>query len=131
MMPYLPGSGVSLEVEFSQRPFMATGTRARIPAMISRLIPLPMPNSSICSPTHIRKIVPAVMMRRTPAHARSRDTAGSTTFICGLIMYCTQNALWTAQRPTVAYRVYSLMRFRPLSPSFIMASSEGTTLPSS
>ena len=58
MIPYLPGSGVSFEVEFSQSPFMATGTRARMPAMISRLIPLPIPYSSICSPTHIRKIVP-------------------------------------------------------------------------
>ena len=29
--------------------------------MISRLIPLPIPNSSICSPIHIRKIVPAVI----------------------------------------------------------------------
>ena len=62
MIPYLPGSGVSFEVEFSQSPFMATGTRARIPAMMSRLIPLPIPNSSICSPIHIRKIVPAVMI---------------------------------------------------------------------
>ena len=31
--------------------------------MIRRLIPLPMPYSSICSPIHIRKIVPAVMMQ--------------------------------------------------------------------
>ena len=46
-------------------------------------------------------------------------------------MYCTQKALWIEQSATVAYRVYSLMRFRPLSPSFIMASSEGTTLPRS
>ena len=30
--------------------------------MISRLMPLPIPYSSICSPTHIRKIVPAVMI---------------------------------------------------------------------
>ncbi len=28
-------------------------------------------------------------------------------------MYCTQNALWTAHNTTVAYRVYSLMRFLP------------------
>ena len=46
-------------------------------------------------------------------------------------MYWTQNALWMAQRTTVAYRVYSLIFFRPLSPSFIMASSVGTTLPRS
>ena len=40
----------------------ALGIRARIPAMISRLMPLPMPYSSICSPIHIRKMVPAVMV---------------------------------------------------------------------
>ena len=36
--------------------------RARMPAMINRLMPLPMPNSSICSPSHIRNMVPAVMV---------------------------------------------------------------------
>ena len=36
--------------------------RARMPAMIRRLIPLPMPYSSICSPIHMRKMVPAVMI---------------------------------------------------------------------
>ena len=30
--------------------------------MIIRLMPLPMPNSSICSPSHIRNIVPAVIV---------------------------------------------------------------------
>ena len=30
--------------------------------MISKLMPLPMPYSSICSPSHMRKIVPAVMV---------------------------------------------------------------------
>ena len=35
---------------------------ARMPAMINRLMPLPMPNSSICSPSHIRKTVPAVIV---------------------------------------------------------------------
>ena len=30
--------------------------------MISRLIPLPMPYSSICSPIHISSIVPAVIV---------------------------------------------------------------------
>ena len=30
--------------------------------MISRLMPLPMPYSSICSPSHIRNTVPAVIV---------------------------------------------------------------------
>ena len=63
MMPYLPASGERLGVELSQSPFKARGIRARMPAMISRLIPLPIPYSSICSPTHIRKIVPAVIVQ--------------------------------------------------------------------
>ncbi len=36
--------------------------RATMPAMMMRLMPLPMPYSSICSPIHIRKMVPAVMV---------------------------------------------------------------------
>ena len=30
--------------------------------MISRLMPFPMPNSSICSPSHMRNTVPAVIV---------------------------------------------------------------------
>jgi hypothetical protein len=41
----------------------APGIRARMPAMINRLMPLPMPYSSICSPSHIKKVVPAVMVK--------------------------------------------------------------------
>ena len=40
----------------------AFGMRARMPAMINRLMPLPMPNSSICSPSHMRNMVPAVIV---------------------------------------------------------------------
>ena len=36
--------------------------RARMLAMINKLMPLPMPYSSICSPSHIRKMVPAVIV---------------------------------------------------------------------
>ncbi len=86
MMPYLPGSGVSFEVEFSHSPFMATGTRARIPAMISRLIPLPIPNSSICSPIHIRKIVPAVMMQTHTTPCQKSRYWGKMMPMFGLMM---------------------------------------------
>ena len=40
-------------------------------------------------------------------------------------------ALCPAHKNTVAYRVYSLIFFRPLSPSFIIASRDGTTEPRS
>ena len=38
----------------------AKGMRAMIPAMMMKLTPLPSPYSSICSPSHIRKMHPAV-----------------------------------------------------------------------
>ena len=41
---------------------VADGMRATMPHMMMRLMPLPMPYSSICSPSHIRKMVPAVMV---------------------------------------------------------------------
>ena len=41
---------------------VAAGMRATMPAMMIKLMPLPMPYSSICSPIHIRKTVPAVMV---------------------------------------------------------------------
>ena len=70
--------------------------------MIKRLIPLPMPYSSICSPIHIRKIVPAVMIQTQSRPSKKFWCAGWTTPIWGLIIYCTQKALWIAQRSTVA-----------------------------
>src|SRR4029079_3543045 len=42
-----------------------------------------------------------------------------------------QNQLWARQMNTVAYRVYSLIFFRPASPSFCSFSSGGYTVPSS
>ena len=48
--------------------------------MISKLMPLPMPYSSICSPSHIRKTVPAVMVNTAvscqPNSARWTDCPG-------------------------------------------------------
>ena len=39
---------------------IALGRRATIPAMMISEMPLPIPRSVICSPIHIRNIVPAV-----------------------------------------------------------------------
>src|SRR5262245_48559536 len=56
----------SVRIEARKAPFsvssrsIASGKRATIPAMMMRLMPLPTPYSSICSPIHIRKMVPAV-----------------------------------------------------------------------
>ena len=43
------------------RLIVASGMRATMPAMMMRLMPLPTPYSSICSPIHMRKTVPTVM----------------------------------------------------------------------
>ena len=39
---------------------MAAGSSATIPDMIMSEIPLPMPRAVICSPSHIRNMVPPV-----------------------------------------------------------------------
>jgi len=45
----------------------APGMSTTIPAKISSEIPLPMPRSLICSPTHIKKAVPAVSVMTVSA----------------------------------------------------------------
>ena len=42
---------------------MADGNITTIPAKISNDIPLPIPRSVICSPSHMMKTVPAVIVR--------------------------------------------------------------------
>ena len=57
---------------------MAVGIRATIPAKMMREIPLPMPLSVICSPSHMMKAVPAVrviMVIMRNDHPGSRTTA--------------------------------------------------------
>ena len=44
------------------RALVASGMRATMPAMMMSEIPFPMPYSSICSPSHMRKTVPTVMV---------------------------------------------------------------------
>ena len=53
------------------RPPMPRGRPATMPVKISRLMPLPMPRSVICSPSHMMNAVPAVsvitVIRMKPA----------------------------------------------------------------
>ena len=60
--PCLPEPLPSSRVDSDNNCWAAPGMPAKMPAMMIRLMPLPMPNSSICSPSHIRKIVPDVMI---------------------------------------------------------------------
>ena len=49
-------------------------SRSRIEKVMSRLIPLPMPRSVICSPSHMTKIAPVV--RVTTMISRDANRAG-------------------------------------------------------
>ena len=105
MMPYLPGSGLSFEVELSHRPFGRD--RDRQPRQDARH---DQEADSVADPVLVDLLADPHQENRAGRHdadahqsrARSRGNRGKTTFICGLIMYCTQNALWIAQRTTVA-----------------------------
>ena len=48
-------------VALSRRYATTAGMRSTMPAMMMSEMPLPMPNSSTSSPSHIRKTVPQVM----------------------------------------------------------------------
>ncbi len=80
------------------------GIWATMPAMIRRLMPLPMPYySSICSPSHIRNTVPAVMIMASTKMYQvppipSRKILGPSVW--GSMV--TQKILWMKQRTTVA-----------------------------
>ena len=52
---------------------MPLGRPTTIPAKISRLMPLPMPRSVICSPSHMMKAVPVV---RVSTHSRMKPGPG-------------------------------------------------------
>ncbi len=57
-------------------PLIAVGRRATIPAKMIKEIPLPIPRSVICSPSHMMKAVPAV---RVIMVMRRKDQPGSRT----------------------------------------------------
>ncbi len=61
----------------SSRPPIALGSPAAMPAKIRMEMPLPRPRSVICSPSHIRNIVPAV--RLTTAVMRKPKPGFSTS----------------------------------------------------
>ena len=70
----------------SSRPTMALGRPATMPAMMMSDVPLPTPRAVICSPSHIRNMVPptsvtTVVMRKNDArvhHHRARRAALTT-----------------------------------------------------
>ena len=85
-----------------------------MPAKIRREIPLPMPRSVICSPTHIMKAVPVVsvsmLMRRKPQPAcvttspTAAESERSPLFIASRLIAIPKPG--TIDRTMVPYRVY-------------------------
>ncbi len=76
----------------------AVGRRATMPAKISRLTPLPTPRLVICSPSHIRNMVPPV---RVAMVETMKNGPGSNTRPCWL---CRPKAMaldWNSARITV------------------------------
>ena len=53
-------SPISSKRTSSKRFMPAAGMRSTMPAKMIRETPLPMPDSVICSPSHMTKMVPAV-----------------------------------------------------------------------
>ena len=92
-------------------------------AKISMDIPLPMPRSVICSPSHIKNIAPAtnevtagIMKVKPELNVRPPATRPAD-----IPTAC------TSAKASVPCLVYLFKMRRPDSPSFFKASSEGTT----
>ena len=102
-------------------------SRSRIENVMSRLIPLPMPRSVICSPSHITKMAPAVsvttMMSREAKPGLG--TAPGMDSVKSAKVYA-----WDSEMNTVMYRVHCVIFFRPSS-SFCILPTEGMTPPAS
>ena len=70
----------------SRRPKIARGSPTTMPAKMMSEIPLPMPRSVICSPSHMMKMVPVVSVRIVisrnphPGCGTSRAPPGATCF---------------------------------------------------
>ena len=98
-----------------------------MPAKISRLIPLPMPRSVICSPSHMMNVVPPVSVRIV---IRLKPIPGFSTRPC-LVKIAAMPIDCSAPRITVMYRVHCVIFRRPSSPSFWMRASGSYTTVSS
>ena len=112
----------------SNIPPIALGSPAAMPAKIRIEMPLPRPRSVICSPSHIRNIVPVTS--DTAAVKRNIRPGSSTSPGCDSSATEMPKA-WKAASASVNHRVYCVILRRPDSPSFLIASSCGTTTVSS
>ncbi len=87
-----------------------------MPAKMISEIPLPMPCSVICSPSHMTNMVPVVSVIIVVSVNRAGGKFGSTTPMLRSATLMPKD--WTMARPRVPKRVYWLIFLRPSSPSF-------------
>ena len=100
-----------------------------MPIVMISEIPLPIPRSVICSPSHMTNTVPAVsvstVISRNPMPGLA--TAIAPLGPCMLSRKIAIPIPWMIERTTVPYRVYCVIFFRPSSPSFASFSKYGIT----
>jgi len=82
----------------SNRPPMALGRPAAMPAKIRIEMPLPRPRSVICSPSHIRNIVPAT---RLTTAVRRKPKPGAMTSPGEPSSASAMPSDWNSARPSV------------------------------
>src|SRR6185437_507240 len=109
----------------------ACGRPATMPAKMISEIPLPMPRSVICSPSHIRNMLPAVSPI-TDAKMNPKPGSYTTGTPPEMPSFCSAIAMpkaWNADNPTVPQRVYLVMMRWPACPSFLSCCQAGSTEP--
>ena len=100
----------------------ADGSSATIPTKIIKDIPLPIPLAVICSPSHIKNIVPptkVIMQDALKYHPGSDANPW-------LSRPTEMPYAWKKASTTVPYLVYWFIFFLPCSPSFLSCSNWGT-----
>src|SRR3569832_1978390 len=107
---------------------MAEGRPATIPPKMISEMPLPIPRSVTCSPSHIKNMVPHTSV--FSAVTRNAGPGSITTDLLVFVWRCSVIAMpaaWKVASTTVKYRVYCVILRRPDSPSFFSCSSLGQT----
>ena len=82
----------------SSVPATACGSPAAMPAKMMSEMPLPTPRSVICSPSHIRNMVPVVSVSMVTIR---NAMPGSTTSPCCDSSAIAMLMLWNSARPNV------------------------------
>jgi len=110
-----------------------SGRPVTMPAKMISEMPLPMPRSEICSPSHMMKAVPVVRVRMV---SNLNPSPGFRTmgWLAEMLVCSRKKAVasdWKTLSTMVRYRVYWVIFLRPSSPSFDRRSRYGQTMVSS